>query len=91
MPSKDCSIDRMPTNVVKGCRDVLASISAEIVNTSIRTGVFPDDLKLAVIRPFIMKLGLDINNLKNYRSVSNCSFLDKLLKESHFTASSVPA
>ena len=71
----------MPTNVVKGCLHVLAPILAEIVNTSLRTGVFPDDLKLTITRPLTKKLGLDINNLKNYRPVSNCLFLDELLEK----------
>ena len=67
-------------NLVKDCIDVLSPLLTSIVNSSLQSGVFPDDCKLAIIRPLIKRLGLDANALKNYRPVSNCGFLDKLLE-----------
>ncbi|KAK6191161.1 hypothetical protein SNE40_002900 [Patella caerulea] len=81
MPSKTCSIDPMPTNLVKECIEVLAPTLLRIVNTSFQTGVFPESCKRAIVRPLIKKLGLDKEILKNYRPVSNCTFLDKFLEK----------
>ena len=52
-----------------------------IVNTSFETGVFPDSCKEAIVRPLIKKSGVDKVILKNYRPVSNCTFLDKFLEK----------
>ncbi len=38
-----------------------------------------DDLKLAIIKPLLKKLGLDLVK-KNYRPISNLSFLCKLIE-----------
>ena len=40
----------------------------------------PDVLKHAVIKPLLKKLGLELIN-KNYRPVSNLSFISKLIEE----------
>ena len=81
MPSKTCSIDPMPTNLVKECLDVLAPFLVRIVNCSFDSGIFPHHCKEAIIRPLIKKVGLDTNDLKKFRPVSNCSFLDKFLEK----------
>ena len=51
-----------------------------IVNLSLRLGDLPDKLKMAIIRPLLKKLGLE-TELKNYRPVSNLSFLSKLIEK----------
>jgi len=38
------------------------------------------EFKHAIVRPLLKKSGLDANDLKNYRPVSNLSFLSKLLE-----------
>ena len=81
MPSKTCSIDPMPTNLVKECLDVLAPFLVRIVNCSFDSGIFPHHCKEAIIRPLIKKVGLDTNDLKTFRPVSNCSFLDRFLEK----------
>ncbi|KAK6186888.1 hypothetical protein SNE40_006149 [Patella caerulea] len=70
-----------PTNLVKSYIDVLAQHLLSIVNSSFSTGVFPDICKQAVIRPLLKKAGLDKEVMKNYRPVSNCSFLYKFLEK----------
>ena len=49
-----------------------------IVNTSMIRGVFPDEMKKAVIKPVIKKKTADPDILKNYRPVSNLSVISKL-------------
>ena len=49
--------------------------STNIVNTSLSEGVMPAQLKQAVITPLLKKKNLDHEELKNYRPVSNLSFV----------------
>ena len=45
---------------------------------SLQNATVPIAMKEAVIKPLLKKVGLDCNVLKNYRPVSNLSFLSKL-------------
>ena len=51
-----------------------------LCNTSLVSGCFPSEFKQAVIRPLLKKSGLDASEMKNFRPVSNLSFLSKLLE-----------
>ena len=48
------------------------------------TGNVPNLYKKAVVRPLLKKIGLDINNLSNYRPVSNLCFEHKVLERFTF-------
>jgi len=61
-------------------RGLLSPFVALLFNKSLLTGCFLPAFKLAVIRPLLKKSGLDPSQLKNYRPVSNLSFLSKLLE-----------
>ena len=76
-PSKTCSLDPMPTHIVKSCLDVLSPVLTRMVNSSLQTGVFADDWKKALVSPRLKKEGLD-TIFKNYRPVSNLPFVSKL-------------
>ena len=52
---------------------------AKLVNTSMQSGCFPDDLKEALVKPLLKKCGLDLVE-KNYRLVSNFQFTGKLIE-----------
>ena len=43
--------------------------------------IFPQTYKKALVRPLIKKPGLDQNDLKNYRPVSNLQFISKILEK----------
>ena len=51
----------------------------ELVNKSLQTDTFPDDLKVALVRPLLKKINLDLIE-KNYRPVSNLQFIGKLIE-----------
>ena len=55
-------------------------IIAQIVNSSLSTGTFPESLKHAVISPVIRKQSLNPHELKNYRPVSNIPYLSKIIE-----------
>jgi len=61
-------------------RGLLSPFVALLFNKSLSTGCVPAAFKLAVIRPLLKKSGLDPSQMKNYRPVSNLSFLSKLLE-----------
>ena len=80
-PSKSCELDILPTNLVKQSVDSLAPFLTHLFNVSLSTGVVPSQFKSAIIRPLLKKPELDHNILKNYRPVSNLSFLSKILEK----------
>ena len=51
-----------------------------LFNRSLASGVFPTEFKEAIVRPLLKKAGLDTADMKNFRPVSNLSFLSKLLE-----------
>jgi hypothetical protein len=79
MPTKHCILDPMPTWLAKECLDEILPILTEIINVSLEIGEMPSDLKHAVIKPHLKKQGLELT-MKNYRPVSNLTFLSKLIE-----------
>ena len=78
--SKTCDLDPMPSEMVKAADRDLAPIIQTIVNTSLRSGQFPDCLKHAIVIPRLKKPSLDPDNCANFRPVSNLPFLSKVLE-----------
>ena len=78
--SKHCPLDPIPTWLLKNSIDILAPYLTELANQSFSSGVFPYDLKTAILKPLLKKLGLDPENFKNLRPISNIAFLSKLLE-----------
>ena len=81
MPTKTCDLDPIPTSLLKVCIDTVLPALLHIVNLSLTSGLLSLDLKMACIVPRLKKESLDINDLKNYRPISNLSFLSKLLEK----------
>ena len=79
-PTKHCALDPIPTWLLKKCEDQLAPVLTLITNTSLSCVEFSDELKQAFVTPLLKKAILDSEILKNYRPVSNLSFLSKLIE-----------
>ena len=79
-PTKSCSLDPLPTWLLKDCLDVLLPVVTEIVNLSMTNSDVPPPLKRALILPLIKKLQLDPEVYKNYRPVSNLPYISKLIE-----------
>jgi hypothetical protein len=79
-PSKSCELDPLPTAILKQCAATIIPVITNIVNDSLVSGIVPANLKIAHVRPLIKKKNLDKNVLKNYRPVSNLTFLGKTLE-----------
>ena len=84
MPTKSCEIDLVPTRLFKQLAPRIIKNLTELINLSLTKGIFVEDWKLATIRPFLKKKGLDLT-VGNYHSVSNLMFLSKLLEKCALT------
>ena len=80
-PTKWCSLDPIPTCLLKECLDLLLPLITNIVNLSMSSGEMPHNLKEAIILPLIKKALLDPEIFKHFRPVSNLSFLSKLVEK----------
>ena len=79
-PTEYCALDPIPTWLLKQCLDQVAPVLTVIVNTSLSCADFTPELKRAFATPLIKKLILDCEIFKNYRPVSNLSFVSKLIE-----------
>ena len=80
-PSKSCDLDPLPTVLPKACLDVLIKPITHIINASIYSAIFPEDFKCAHVNPVLKKTTLPKEELNSYRSISNLSFISKLLEK----------
>ena len=78
-PSKSCSLDPMPTWMLKAHLDCILPSITNIVNESTSTGIIvPTKMKAALVTPLLKKPSLDKNVMENFRPISNLSFISKL-------------
>jgi len=80
-PAKSCILDPVPTVMIKQCIDDIVPVITAVINSSLHTGVFTSQFKRAVLTPLLKKTGLDPNELKNFRPVSNLPFISKILEK----------
>ena len=72
-----CGLDPIPTSPLKEHISILLPIITKMINLSLQTGQFPTEWKLAFVKPLLKKPGL-ATTLKNYRPISNLSFISKI-------------
>ena len=80
-PCKSCCLDPLPTNILFQNIDLFIDCITSIVNDSLANGIMPLCYRKAVISPLLKKPNLDVNELKNYRPVSNLPFLSKIIEK----------
>jgi len=78
--NKTCQLDPVPTWLVKDVGQLLSPFITLLFNKSLASGIFPSDFKHAVVHPLLKKNGLGVSDPKNFRPVSNLSFLSKVLE-----------
>ena len=81
MSTKSCTLDILPTKVLKDIIKPLLPLPKKIINLSLTEGLFVEEWKVSIIHPLLKKLGLDLIS-KNYRPVSNLPFLSKVVEKS---------
>ena len=80
IPAKHCLLDPVPTWLVKRVATELAPVLSRMCNASLRSGIFPDSHKDAVVFPRLKKPSLDPDDVNSYRPISNLSFVSKLVE-----------
>lgn len=80
LKNKQCILDPVPAKVLKVSMDILMEPLQDIINMSLHSGIFPSNLKSALVRPVLKKANLDPCDLVNYRPVSNLPYLSKILE-----------
>ena len=73
-------LDPIPTWLIKESRSELLPVMTNIINSSLRSSQVPKSMKSAIVTPLLKKSTLDPDILKNYRPVSNLSYISKLLE-----------
>ena len=76
---KSCEADPIPTVLLEEILPDIIPLLRAVVNKSLQTGTFPDDLKVALVKPKLKKIHLDLIE-HNYRPVSNLQFIGKLIE-----------
>ena len=79
-PAKSCMLDPNPTWLIKESRSELLRVMTNIINSSLRSSQVPKSMKSAVVTLLLKKFTLYPDILKNYRPVSNLSYISKLLE-----------
>ena len=72
-------LDQLPISVVKSRSAEFSAIIAHIANTSFKADHFPSAWKAGLIVLLLKKSGLDTNDFKSFRPVTNLVTLSKLL------------
>ena len=80
LQTKSCELDWCPTQIVKERIDDFAPVLMKLVNASLTDGDFLEEWKLAILRPLLKKLNLELIE-SNYRPVSNLSFVSKIVEK----------
>lgn len=68
-------LDPTLTDLLKHCLNDVWKHITKVINSSLDSGLMPDDFKSAVIKPLLKKPELDENEFKSYPPVSNLPFL----------------
>src|SRR5258708_14702513 len=75
-----CSLDPIPTKLLKSCLPALIMPITNIVNLSLSEGVFPDSYKNSIVKPLYKKHSLPHEDLSSYRPISNLNFISKIIE-----------
>ena len=78
--STSCSLDPIPTTILKEFLPELLPFITTMCNSSLRNGFLPSSQRHAIVKPILKKPGLDVDDVKNYRPISNLSYMSKLVE-----------
>lgn len=74
-----CGYDEIPVSLLKNCISQIVSPLTHILNCIFKEGIFPDALKVAIVRPLFKKGKED--EFGNYRPISLLSSFSKIIEK----------
>ena len=77
LPDKSCSLDVMPTRLLKAVIDTIAPFITELFHRSLSSGRVPEMFKAAYVTP---RIKMDPTDPRSYRPISNLPVSSKLLE-----------
>ena len=77
MRSQSCELDAIPTKILKDTLHIIISAITQLINISLKTGIFAKEWKQAVVRSLLKKIRLKLV-VSNHRPASNLNFLSKV-------------
>ena len=77
--SNSCGCDEVPTKLLKSCSRFISSPLTYICNKTLFTGIFPDRLKYASIRPLFKKRSE--KDMSSYRPISILTSSSKIFEK----------
>ena len=66
---KSCSLDPIPTKILKQYLLTLLSVITRMINSSLNKAIMPSIFKQAILTPILKKSSLDKDSLQNYRPI----------------------
>ena len=78
--SNTCGFDGLNANIIKEIPHMTSIMMTHAINCMIRTGVFPNILKISRLLP-LSKPGKNKQELNSYRPIANLHILEKLTEE----------
>ena len=76
---KQCEQDTLPISIIRQCEPIVQEHLLTIINTSLKSGHFPQTWKQALVKPIIKNPKIGTSD-KNYRPVSNLKYYSKILE-----------
>ena len=76
---KQCEQDTLPISIIRQCEPIVQERLLTIINTSPKSGHFPQTWKQALVKPTIKNPKMGTPD-KNYRPVSNLKYFSKILE-----------
>ena len=81
MNKTTCKLDPFCTSIIMQHSQHFIPVYVHLINLCFSTGIFPTGFKSAVVKPLLKKPTLDYEVLKNFRPISNLTFLTKLIEK----------
>ena len=81
MNKTTCKLDPFCTSIIMQHPEHFIPVYVHLINLCFSTGIFLTGFKSAVVEPLLKKSTLDYEVLKNFRPISNLTFLSKLIEK----------
>ena len=79
-PAKTSPTDVIPTSLLKVFSEELSLMIAHVANVSFAAARYPSSMKLGQVTPLLKMSGLDTDDFKNFRPITNLITISKIIE-----------